>query len=259
MRWFRGRGFAGEGDATRSCGGSEGEHAFEGPGAGEAADRVGEGGAAEREARCEAGGEGGEQADEDREGDLAELDAEVEGGERGQDCVVRQAELGERAGEAEPVQETAGQREAPGCPRGQVRPEDLAGQDDQRDGDAGLDRRGREAHEVQGREREGEAVRGGEGRQRGEDAGGAADPQGQADDEQQVVEAAEDVRDAEVEVAGEGGLASLVERERGGGGADEVGARRGVGGADVGDELEVGGEVREGELAAQGGGVAGGA
>ena len=139
------------------------------------------------------------------EGELAGFDAEVEEQEREGRCVFRDADLAEGAGEAEAVEEAEGEGGKPwqgggetglACPH----PHDLDGDEHDGEGDGGLDRRGGQLDPAEGGAGEREGVRDGEGGDGADEALDIAHQQEQREDEHQVIEAEQDVLDAEDEI-----------------------------------------------------------
>ena len=144
-----------------------------------------------------------EGADEDQ---LADLDTDVEHEQRGRNGGLRQADLLQRAGEAEAVQQAETEGDDPGRARGQAGPavqavQDLHRDEGDRQRDDGLDRRAGHLHPAERGGDQRDAVGDREGRDRRQDAFAAAHDQQQGQHEQQVVDAAEDVLDAEHQVA----------------------------------------------------------
>ena len=125
--------------------------------------------------------------------------------QRDRDRLLRQTDLGQRAGEAEAVQQAEAERDHPRRARGQARlaaqaVHDLGGDEHDAERDHRLDRRPGHVHPAERRRDERDAVRDGECGDRGDDALAAAHDQQQRQHEQQVIDAAEDVLDAEHEI-----------------------------------------------------------
>ncbi len=146
------------------------------------------------------------------EQELAELDSDIEEQERERHGLLGHADLAQRTGEAEPVQQTERERDDPREPRRQVRrrgvgavansapPCELRGEKKDAERDDRFDGRRRNMDETQGRRAERDAVRDREGRNGRHEAAYAVHEQQQCEHEQQMIDAEQDVLDAEHEI-----------------------------------------------------------
>ena len=144
---------------------------------------------------------------------LAQLDPDVERQQRQRDVRLGQPHLGQRPGEAQPVQRPEGERHpprpqavvvgAPICPRLFPRQQPgLARHQHDAEGDGRLDRRLRHPHHAQGGQRQRQAVGHGEGGDRSPQLAPDRRQQQQPQHERQVVDAAEDVLHPQLQVGG---------------------------------------------------------
>ncbi len=157
------------------------------------------------------------------EEELAGLDADVEEQQGEGDLGLRQAHAGEAAGETETVQQAEGEGDHPGMPDGEARlaappAHDLGTEKEDRERDRGIERRSGRRGVAERRDGQGDRVRQSEGADRLQEHPAVGDDQQQAEHEQQMVHAEQDVLDAEPQVAHRplpaGGLAAEHDRGR---------------------------------------------
>ena len=177
-----------------------------------------------------------EQDHEEHERHLPQLDAHVEEEQSERDLRLRQAHRGEAAREAEAVQQPEREGHHPRVADGEARlappgPHDLGAEEQDRESDRGVERRQRRARVAERRDRQRDAVGQGEGRDRLHQRPAVGDDQHQAEDEEQVVDAEQDVLHAELHVAEGplGGGGDAAERHRGRRGAQQVALQAAVG------------------------------
>src|SRR5262249_25069285 len=181
------------------------ERALDAPQRGEGSNRVHGDPRRRREPRRREGATDDE--DEPDEAELPDLDPDVEGEEGGRDLAGREPDLGERAREAEPVEQPEHARHQPGRashergPRARLtRQLDRQEEDARRDAD--LDRPRRDAGEAERRERQRDAVADRERGDRAEKKPRSPDQQQEEpEDEEQVIGTGQDVLDAEFRIA----------------------------------------------------------
>ena len=139
------------------------------------------------------------------EQEMAGLDASAEEQQRRWNMSDRQPGLTQPAGKTQAVHQPEGERHEPRCARGDafetaVHANNLRRDKDDAQRDDCLDRRLRHMHKAERRRREREAVRDGEGGDGLHQPPAAARDDEQREDEQQMVDAREDVLDAEHDV-----------------------------------------------------------
>ncbi len=138
------------------------------------------------------------------EGKLTEFNADVEEKQGRRDLSLGKPDLGEGAGKAEPVQQAEAEGRDPRAARGQalslsaLEAQEFAGEEDDRQRDHRVEDGRRKPRHTERGERQGDAVGHGERGDRFQQQPAAADDQQQREDKDQVVDAEQDVLDAEL-------------------------------------------------------------
>src|SRR5262245_16936991 len=155
----------------------------------------------DRRREIDALGDGQHGEDGADEYQLTDLHADIEAEQRERNVALRQADVDQRAGEAEAVQQAESKGDDPWPPRSHAwlaapPPNDLTSKQDDAQRDRGLDRGPRYVHDPEGRQAQGDRM---SERERGD--GPHEDPpvahdQDQSENEQQMVEAEQNVLDA---------------------------------------------------------------
>src|SRR6516165_5697778 len=133
--------------------------------------------------------------------ELTDFHADIETEQRERNIALGQADVDQRAGEAKAVQQAEGKGDDPWPPRGQAwlaapQSYDLASEQDDAQRDRGLDRRSRYVHDPEGRQAQSDRM---SERERGDgpqENAPVAHDQNQGENEQQMVEAEQNMLDA---------------------------------------------------------------